>query len=116
MSTKGVRSVFFYVGLQHHKGSQHARFRHRSSTSTRATRSRESLKRVFSKSARTDLEETWNVNILDFSIKTYGFAIKGTGTVEAENVQFKGELPFAAVAFRGKIEQSIREELSKELA
>ena len=64
----------------------------------------------------TDLEETWNDNILDFSFKTYGFAIKGTGTVEAENVQFKGELPFAAVAFRGKIEQSIREELSKELA
>ena len=64
----------------------------------------------------TDLEETWNDNILDFSFKTYGFAIKGTGTVEAENVQFKGELPFAAVAFRGKIEQSIREELAKELA
>jgi len=64
----------------------------------------------------TDLEENWESNTLAFSFKTYGFAIKGTGTVLEENVSFSGELPFAAIAFRGKIEQSIREELAKELA
>ena len=64
----------------------------------------------------TNLEEDWDDNQLSFSFKTYGFAIKGTGTVLVENVQFTGELPFAAVAFRGKIEQSIREELVKELS
>ena len=64
----------------------------------------------------TDLEENWDDNQLSFSFKTYGFVIKGTGTVLVENVQFAGELPFAAVAFRGKIEQSIREELVKELS
>ena len=64
----------------------------------------------------TDLEEIWSDNTLEYSFKTYGFAIKGTGTVEPEAVSFQGDLPFAAVAFRGKIEQSIREELIKELS
>lgn len=64
----------------------------------------------------TDLEETWTENELAYSFKTYGFAIKGTGTVEPATVLFQGDLPFAAIAFKGKIEQSIREELVKELS
>ena len=64
----------------------------------------------------TDLEESWDDNQLAFSFKTYGFTIKGTGTVLAENVEFTGELPFAAVAFKGKIEESIRGELTKVLS
>ena len=81
----------------------------------------ERLKGFFSKvrekyqSQVSNLEETWDDNQLVFSFKTYGFAIKGTGTVLPETVVFSGELPFAAVAFKGKIEQSIREELLKEL-
>ena len=64
----------------------------------------------------SDLEETWDDNKLTFSFKTYGFAIKGQGAVLPDQVNLVGDLPFAAVAFKGKIEQSIREELVKELS
>ena len=63
----------------------------------------------------SDLEESWDENRLSFSFKTYGFGIKGTGTVLPEKVEFEGDLPFAALAFKGKIEESIRQELVKEL-
>ena len=64
----------------------------------------------------SNLEETWDDNKLSFSFKTYGFAIKGTGTVLPDSVNLEGDLPFAAVAFKGKIEQSIRAELVQELS
>lgn len=63
----------------------------------------------------SDLEETWDDNRLSFSFKTYGFAITGTGTVLPDAVKLEGDLPFAALPFKGKIEQSIREELVKGL-
>lgn len=64
----------------------------------------------------SDLEESWSDDTLSYSFKTYGFKIKGAATVAAEVVTLQADLPFAAVAFKGKIEQSIREELEKILA
>lgn len=64
----------------------------------------------------TDLEESWDDNTLTFSFKTYGFAIKGKGTVLAESIKLEGDLPFAAIAFKGKIEQSIHDELVKAMS
>lgn len=63
----------------------------------------------------SDLEENWNGNTLSFGFKTYGFNIKGSVIVEEQQVELDGNLPFAAVAFKGKIEQSIRDELEKVL-
>ncbi len=61
------------------------------------------------------LEGQWDDNILTFSLTTYGFTLTGTLTVEEESARVEGQLPFAAVAFRGKIEKSIAEEIEQEL-
>ena len=64
----------------------------------------------------TELQGDWADNVLTFSLKTYGFKINGILTVEDEIARLSGNLPFAALAFRGKIEQSIMGELRRELA
>ena len=46
---------------------------------------------------------------------TYGFTISGTLTVDDTSAQLAGQLPFAALAFKGKIEKSIADELKKTL-
>lgn len=64
----------------------------------------------------TEVVGDWNNNVLTFSLKTYGFKIDGTLTVEDQLARLHGNLPFAALAFRGKIEQSITGELRRELS
>lgn len=64
----------------------------------------------------SDLTESWRENLLDFAFKTYTFAIKGQLKVEPGQVTIDGEIPFAAVMFKGRIEQTIRDELAKRLA
>jgi len=64
----------------------------------------------------TEIQGDWADNVLTFSLKTYGFKIDGTLTVEDEVARLTGNLPFAALAFRGKIEQSIGSELRRELS
>jgi hypothetical protein len=64
----------------------------------------------------SNLEEQWHDNRLEYSFSTYGFNIKGDLTVEPGEVKVNGSLPFAAMMFKGKIEQTVREELEKVLA
>ena len=64
----------------------------------------------------TELQGDWAENVLTFSLTTYGFKIDGTLTVEDQLARLSGNLPFAALVFRGKIEQSIVSELRRELA
>lgn len=64
----------------------------------------------------SDLTSDWSDNVLTFSLKTYGFAIDGTLTVEDALARLSGNLPFAALAFRGKIEQTLAGELRRELS
>jgi hypothetical protein len=64
----------------------------------------------------TNLKEDWNDNRLDYSFTTFSFNIKGDVTVEPDQVKLNGSLPFAAMMFKGKIEQTVREELGKLLA
>ena len=64
----------------------------------------------------SNLLEQWIDNKLEYSFSTYGFNIKGDLTVEPGEVKVNGSLPFAAMMFKGKIEQSVREELEKRLA
>ncbi len=62
------------------------------------------------------MDGTWSENVLDFSLTTFGFTITGTLTVEDEVARLDGKLPFAAVAFRGKIQKGIASELERALA
>jgi putative polyhydroxyalkanoate system protein len=64
----------------------------------------------------SNLEEQWDGNRLAYAFSTFGFNIKGDLNVEPEEVSVNGNLPFAAMMFKGKIEQSVREELEKVLA
>ena len=64
----------------------------------------------------SQIDGSWEDNKLGFSFTTYGFKISGDLTVEESVVIMDGKLPFAAVAFRGKIEQGIKSELEKALA
>ena len=61
------------------------------------------------------LDGEWNDNVLAFHLKTFGMTLTGNLTVEDDVARVDGQLPFAAVAFRGKIQDSIREELEREL-
>jgi len=61
------------------------------------------------------LEGEWDGPVLTFSMTTFGLDIDGTLTVGEEEAAVKGTLPFMALAFRGRIETSIRENLQKAL-
>jgi hypothetical protein len=63
-----------------------------------------------------DFEQSWDGDVSNFSFKTYGMAIAGKIHIDAPEVKLDGDLPFAAMMFKGKIEQSIRDELTKLLA
>ncbi|MEX0679100.1 MAG: polyhydroxyalkanoic acid system family protein, partial [Pirellulales bacterium] len=64
----------------------------------------------------SNLEEQWEGNRLDYAFSTFGFNIKGDLNIEPGEVRVNGSLPFAAMMFKGKIEQSVRDELEKVLA
>ena len=62
------------------------------------------------------VDGAWEANKLNFSLTTYGFTVSGDLTVEETVAKLVGTLPFAAVAFRGKIEQEIKAALEKALS
>jgi hypothetical protein len=65
----------------------------------------------------SNLEETWvDDHHLNYSFSTYGFNIKGDMAVESDAVKLNANLPFAAMMFKGKIEQAIRDELTRLLS
>ena len=64
----------------------------------------------------SDMDGSWSDNILNFSFNTFGIKIDGKMTVAEDNVQMDGELPFAAMMFKGKIASGIQEALEKVLA
>ena len=64
----------------------------------------------------SNLRQSWKDNVLDFGFTTYGFGIQGNMTVEENEVRLDGQIPFAAMMFKGKIEQALREQMTKTLA
>jgi hypothetical protein len=60
-------------------------------------------------------DQTWNDNVLSFGFKTFGVKLTGTMTVGPSDVRVVGDLPFAAVLFKGKIETGIEEQLQRML-
>ena len=67
------------------------------------------------KSQFSNLEQTWVGNVLNFGFTTFGFPIKGSMSILPTEVKVDGDLPFAAMMFKGKIEQTIKDNLSREL-
>jgi putative polyhydroxyalkanoate system protein len=64
----------------------------------------------------SDLEQTWDGDTLNFSVKTYGIQLKGGIVVKDNELDLNGDLPFAAMMFKGKIESEIREQLERIVA
>ncbi|REK12976.1 MAG: hypothetical protein DWQ37_10135 [Planctomycetota bacterium] len=87
-----------------------------------ADQATERLKALFEKlkaehqDKMSNLEEKWDGNHLEYGFSTFGFNIKGDMNVEPNEVKVNGSLPFAAMMFKGKIEESVRQELEKVLA
>ena len=64
----------------------------------------------------SELNGDWDGDKLNFYMVTYGFKITGALEVFEDLVRLSGQLPIAAVAFRGKIEKSFATELQRALA
>jgi hypothetical protein len=61
-------------------------------------------------------EGTWDDNVLNFALTTYGLRVDGTIRVDEDTVHLEGKLPLAALAFKGKIEKTIESELLRQLS
>lgn len=55
-----------------------------------------------------DLHEEWDGSTGRFTLTAMGCTVSGKLTVKATQVDITGNLPFAAVFFKGKIESTIR--------
>lgn len=56
----------------------------------------------------TDVEENWDEDgNLNFAFSAMGFRIAGNMVTEGEQVSVKGDLPFAALPFRGALETQL---------
>ena len=64
----------------------------------------------------SDVRGAWTENKLDFGFSATGMPIEGSMVVDDDAVNVHGPLPFAAMFFRGRIEQTIKEELEKLLS
>jgi Putative polyhydroxyalkanoic acid system protein (PHA_gran_rgn) len=61
----------------------------------------------------SDLQQAWNGNTLSFGFKTFGFKIAGAIDSLDKKLDVTGDIPFAAMMFKGKIEAEIREQLTR---
>src|SRR3990172_9314383 len=57
----------------------------------------------------SNVQENWTENIGVFEMTIMGFQVSGLIRVEANQIQMEGQIPIAALPFRGKIESTIRE-------
>ena len=64
----------------------------------------------------SDLKQSWEGDTLKFHFKSYGIALDGGITVTDQELNLAGDLPFAAMMFKGKIESEIRESLERIVA
>jgi hypothetical protein len=64
----------------------------------------------------SDFREQWQEHTLTFGFRALGIAVGGTVAVEPAQVTVDAELPFAAMLFKGAIEQRLRQEVGTLLA
>jgi hypothetical protein len=60
--------------------------------------------------------EQWNGHNLKCSFSSYGFAMDADVQVEPKDLKFHVNVPFAAMMFKGQIEERLRGELTKLLS
>lgn len=82
---------------------------------TRLERFAEMLEAKFANQV-SDLQQSWDGDTLKFHFKTYGIPLDGGITVGDNELNVAGDIPFAAMMFKGKIESEIREQLEKIVA
>ena len=63
-----------------------------------------------------DLQQSWDGDTLNFSAKAFGIQLSGGVTVTDNELKLDGDLPFAAMMFKGKIESDFREQLERIVA
>lgn len=64
----------------------------------------------------SDLEQSRDDNIIQFSLKVRGMQISGIVTVNEDNVIIESKLPFALRVFQGLIENKIKENADEHMA
>lgn len=60
-------------------------------------------------------KEVWQENTLDCSFSSFGFAMEAIMHVRPSDMKLKLTIPFAALIFKGQIEDRLRGELTKVL-
>ena len=78
----------------------------------RMQRFAESLHGRFGDQAK-DVTQSWTDNVMSFGFKTLGMRIDGQIGVEPDKLVVSGDLPIAAMMFKGKIESEIRQQLER---
>jgi hypothetical protein len=61
----------------------------------------------------SDLTQSWSENTLSFSFKSFGFKIAGAIASLDKKLDVTGDIPIAAMMFKGKIESEIRDQLTR---
>lgn len=61
----------------------------------------------------SDLSSEWNENTLSLQFSVYGFKIKSALEVQVQCVIVNGNIPLAALPFKGKVQQTIGDKLSE---
>jgi hypothetical protein len=64
----------------------------------------------------SDLHEEWDGHSGKFRLLAAGFRVSGAVIVKESQVDITGDLPFAAILFKGRIESAIRERAKTLLA
>ncbi len=64
----------------------------------------------------SDLKQETRGNMIDFSFKIRGMHVKGTISVEKDNIVIQSKLPFALKLFQKTIEDKIKENADKMLS
>ena len=59
-----------------------------------------------------NLQESWTQNAAQFSVEVMGFNISGTLSIQPFQVSLTGQMPMAALPFKSKIEDVIRERIT----
>jgi hypothetical protein len=60
-----------------------------------------------------NLKESWSGETGNFSFTVMGFDVSGQVDVEDHEVNLDGQIPFAALAFKGRIESVLREKMTE---
>ncbi|MCA9196443.1 MAG: polyhydroxyalkanoic acid system family protein [Planctomycetales bacterium] len=64
----------------------------------------------------SEISGNWEGHTLNYVLTTFGIKIDGKLDVQEDKICMSGNLPFAAMMFKGKIESQIKAALEKTLA